>query len=47
MVSAIWRVFGWKEFASAPPSARRLVPLMFIFFVVGLDAVVVALVFPR
>ena len=32
MVSAIWGVFIWKEFASAPPSARKLIPLMFIFF---------------
>lgn len=47
MVSAVWGVFIWKEFASAPPSARRLIPLMFIFFVVGLGAVAVAPVFPR
>src|SRR6266478_1926927 len=47
MVSAIWGVFIWKEFATAPPSARRLIPLMFIFFVVGLGAVAVAPVFPR
>jgi len=32
MVSAIWGVFIWKEFATAPPSARKLIPLMFIFF---------------
>jgi glucose uptake protein len=47
MVSAIWGVFVWKEFASAPPSARRLIPLMFICFLVGLGAVAVAPVFPR
>jgi glucose uptake protein len=47
MVSAIWGVFIWKEFASAPPSAKKLIPLMFIFFVVGLGAVAVAPVFPR
>jgi len=40
-------VFIWKEFASVPQSARRLVPLMFIFFVVGLGEVAVAPVFPR
>jgi glucose uptake protein len=45
MVSAIWGVFIWKEFASAPPAARRLIPLMFIFFLVGLGAVAVAPVF--
>jgi glucose uptake protein len=47
MISAIWGVFVWKEFASAPPSARRLIPLMFVFFLVGLGAVAVAPVFPR
>ena len=47
MVSAIWGVFIWKEFASAPPNARKLIPLMFIFFVIGLGAVAVAPVFPR
>ena len=47
MVSALWGVFIWKEFATAPTSARRLVPLMFIFFLVGLAAVAIAPVFPR
>src|SRR6266849_3171358 len=47
MVSAIWGVFIWKEFASAPPSARKLIPLMFICFLVGLGAVAIAPVFPR
>jgi glucose uptake protein len=47
MVSAIWGVFIWKEFATAPPSARKLIPLMFIFFLVGLGAVAMAPVFPR
>ncbi len=47
MVSAIWGVFIWKEFASAPPNARKLIPLMFGFFLVGLGAVAIAPVFPR
>jgi len=47
MVSAIWGVFIWKEFAAAPPGARRLIPLMFAFFLVGLGAVAVAPVFPK
>jgi glucose uptake protein len=47
MISAIWGVFVWKEFASAPAGARKLIPLMFIFFVVGLGAVAVAPIFPR
>jgi glucose uptake protein len=42
MVSAIWGVFVWKEFASAPANARKLIPLMFGFFLVGLAAVALA-----
>jgi glucose uptake protein len=42
MVSAIWGVFVWKEFANAPANARKLIPLMFLFFVVGLAAVALA-----
>ncbi len=42
MVSAIWGVFVWREFAGAPPAARRLVALMFLFFIVGLSCVAVA-----
>jgi glucose uptake protein len=45
MVSAVWGVFVWREFADAPPGARRLIPLMFAFFLVGLGAVAVAPVF--
>jgi glucose uptake protein len=47
MISAIWGVFVWKEFATAPAGARKLIPLMFVFFLVGLAAVAVAPVFPR
>ena len=47
MVSAFWGVFVWKEFANSPPGARKLVPLMFLFFLIGLGAVAVAPVFPR
>lgn len=42
MVSAAWGVFAWKEFANAPPRARRLIPLMFALFIVGLGAVALA-----
>lgn len=42
MISAIWGVFIWKEFAQAPAAARRLIPLMFLFFLIGLAAVAVA-----
>jgi glucose uptake protein len=42
MVSALWGVFVWREFASAPPQSRRLVPWMFLFFLAGLTAIAVA-----
>ena len=42
MVSALWGVFVWREFAGAPPVAKRLLVLMFVFFVVGLGAVAIA-----
>lgn len=42
MISAIWGVFVWREFAGAPPAARRLVALMFLFFLVGLTGVALA-----
>jgi glucose uptake protein len=47
MVSAVWGVFVWKEFAGAPHDARKLIPLMFAFFLVGLGAVALAPVFHR
>jgi glucose uptake protein len=42
MISAIWGVFVWKEFVGAPPQARKLIPLMFVFFAAGLAAVALA-----
>ncbi len=42
MVSAIWGVFVWKEFREAGPDARRLLALMFVFFIVGLACVALA-----
>ena len=42
MVSALWGVFIWREFANAPESSRKLLPLMFLFFVLGLGAVAIA-----
>jgi glucose uptake protein len=47
MVSALWGVFVWKEFANAPGASRKLIPLMFAFFLLGLGAVALAPVFPR
>jgi len=42
MVSAIWGVFVWREFAGAPAEARRLLALMFLFFIVGLSSIAIA-----
>jgi glucose uptake protein len=42
MISAVWGLFVWREFAGAPPSVRRLLALMFLFFALGLAAVAVA-----
>ncbi len=42
MVSAVWGVFVWKEFAGADASAKRLLAFMFAFFVVGLACVALA-----
>ena len=47
LISAIWGVFVWKEFSDAPVGARRLLPLMFLFFIVGLTAIAVAPLFSR
>jgi glucose uptake protein len=42
MVSALWGVFVWKEFARAPASARKLIPAMFLFFLLGLGSIAIA-----
>ena len=42
MVSALWGVFVWREFAGAPRAAHMLLVLMFVFFVLGLGAVALA-----
>lgn len=42
MISAIWGVFVWREFAGAPSRARLQLSLMFVFFVAGLAAVALA-----
>ena len=45
MVSVIWGVFVWKEFADAPAGARKLLLPMFVFFGAGLGAIAVAPLF--
>ena len=47
MVSALWGVFVWKEFQDAPASARRLIPAMFFFFLIGLGLIAIAPMFGR
>ncbi len=42
MISACWGVFIWREFAGAPRSARLLLFLMFLFFLLGLVSVALA-----
>jgi glucose uptake protein len=42
MVSAVWGVFIWREFADAPQAAKKLLPMMFILFIAGLGLVAIA-----
>ena len=42
MVGAIWGVFVWKEFAGAGKSTKRLLAMMFVFFIIGLVCVALA-----
>jgi glucose uptake protein len=42
MVSALWGVFVWREFAGAPSAVRLLLTLMFLCFVLGLGAIAMA-----
>lgn len=42
MISACWGVFVWHEFAGAPRSAKILLFLMFVFFLLGLGLVALA-----
>ena len=42
MVSAIWGVFVWKEFAGATPEVKRLLGVMFALFILGLACVALA-----
>lgn len=41
MVSAVWGVLIWKEFAGAPRASRKLIPYMFLCFLAGLALVAV------
>ena len=42
MVSALWGVFVWREFAGATRTAKVLLAFMFVFFLLGLGAIAMA-----
>ena len=42
MVAAIWGVFVWKEFKTAPRGTNTLLALMFLFFLIGLGLLIYA-----
>jgi glucose uptake protein len=42
MISALWGVFVWKEFAGATPKVRNMLILMFVLFAAGLALVSLA-----
>jgi glucose uptake protein len=42
LVAALWGVFIWREFRSAPKSTNYLISAMFLFFIAGLSLIVVA-----
>ncbi|MGA2030876.1 MAG: hypothetical protein ABSG68_01355 [Thermoguttaceae bacterium] len=42
LVAAIWGVFVWREFRTAPPGTNRLLALMFLLYVLGLGLVIAA-----
>ncbi len=42
LVAAVWGVFIWKEFRTAPPGTSRLLTLMFAAFVIGLTLIVLS-----
>ena len=42
LVSAIWGVFFWKEFRGGGPEVKRMLGLMFLFFILGLTSVALA-----
>lgn len=42
MVAAIWGVFVWKEFKTADAKTKKLINLMFAFFIIGLILIIYA-----
>ena len=42
MISALWGVFVWREFANSTPGTRTLLTLMFLAFLLGLTSIALA-----
>jgi glucose uptake protein len=42
LVAAVWGVFIWKEFRTAPAGTSRLLTMMFAAFIIGLTLIVLA-----
>ncbi|HTX76004.1 MAG TPA: hypothetical protein VMD29_07355 [Terracidiphilus sp.] len=42
MVSALWGVFVWREFAGSSSTAKALLFFMFVFFLLGLGSIAIA-----
>jgi len=42
MIAALWGVFIWKEFRSAPKGTNSLLTLMFVFYLIGLVLIIVS-----
>lgn len=42
MIGAMWGVFVWKEFKDAPPGTNKLLAAMFVFYLLGLAALVIS-----
>lgn len=40
MIAALWGVFIWKEFQSAPKGTSKLLTLMFVFYLAGLVLII-------
>ena len=42
LIAALWGVFIWKEFKSAPKTVNKLLAMMFVLFVAGLGLIILA-----
>jgi glucose uptake protein len=47
MISALWGLLVWKEFAGATPKVRQLIIAMMVLFLAGLTMVAVAPLYAR